>query len=138
MAVRRRNTRQREIILETIGRMERHVTAEDVYAEVSRTNPEIGKATVFRNMAVLAEEGHLLCIEVPDGPRRFEKKASNHYHAKCRICGKLLDVDMEYIPDLVDKVRDSHGFQFSGHDIIFTGICSSCSHKEEKDKEKQI
>ena len=130
----RRNTKQLSVILDTIKKMPRHCTAEDVYKEVRKENPSVGKATVFRNMNKMAEEGILLRIEVPGGASRYELIAPKHYHAKCMVCGSLFDVEMDYIPDLENKIKDAHGFVFSGHDIIFTGICSSCRKKQEEDK----
>ena len=53
----RRNTKQLSIILDTIKRMPRHFTAEEVYFEVKKDNPSVGQATVFRNMNKMAEEG---------------------------------------------------------------------------------
>ena len=130
----RRNTKQLSIILDTIKRMPRHFTAEDVYKEVKKENPSVGQATVFRNMNKMAEDGILLRIEVPGGASRYELITPKHYHAKCMVCGSLFDVEMDYIPDLENKIKDAHGFVFSGHDIIFTGICSSCRKKQEEDK----
>lgn len=129
----RRNTKQLSIILDTIKTMSRHFTAEEVYLEVKKENTGLGQATVFRNINKMAQEGILLKIEVPGGASRYELSAPKHYHAKCIKCGRLFDVEMDYIPDLENKVKDPHGFQFSGHDIIFTGICSSCREKQ-KDK----
>lgn len=130
----RRNTKQLSIILDTIKMMPRHFTADDVYEEVKKEYPGLGQATVFRNLNKMAEEGILLRIEVPGGASRYELSAPKHYHAKCMVCGSLFDVEMDYIPNLENKVKDAHGFVFSGHDIIFTGICSSCRKKQEEDK----
>ena len=130
----RRNTKQLSVILDTIKKMPRHFTVEDVYKEVRKENPSVGKATVFRNMNKMAEEGILLRIEVPGGASRYELSAPKHYHAKCMVCGNLFDVEMDYIPNLENKVKDAHGFVFSGHDIIFNGICSSCRKKQDEDK----
>ena len=113
--------------------MPRHFTAEEVYFEVKKDNPSVGQATVFRNMNKMAEEGILLRIEVPGGASRYEMIAPKHYHAKCMKCGNLFDVEMDYIPDLANRIKNANGFQFSGHDIIFTGICSSCSRKLEEE-----
>ena len=38
----------------------------------------------------------------------------------------MFDVDMEYRTDLEAQVRDPHGFLFTGHDIIFRGLCPAC------------
>ena len=131
MAIVRRNTKQLSFILDTIKMMPRHFTADDVYEEVKKEYPGLGQATVFRNLNKMAEEGILLRIEVPGGAREYELMAPKHYHAKCMKCGKLFDVEMDYMPNLEKKVKDAHGFQFSGHDIIFTGLCSSCIKKQD-------
>ena len=131
MAIVRRNTKQLSFILDTIKMMPRHFTADDVYEEVKKEYPGLGQATVFRNLNKMAEEGILLRIEVPGGAREYELMAPKHYHAKCMKCGKLFDIEMDYMPNLEKKVKDAHGFQFSGHDIIFTGLCSSCIKKQD-------
>ena len=131
MAIVRRNTKQLSFILDTIKMMPRHFTADDVYEEVKKEYPGLGQATVFRNLNKMAEEGILLRIEVPGGGRGYELRAPKHYHAKCMKCGKLFDIEMDYMPNLEKKVKDAHGFQFSGHDIIFTGLCSSCIKKQD-------
>lgn len=131
MATVRRNTKQLSFILDTIKMMPRHFTADDVYEEVKKEYPGLGQATVFRNLNKMAEEGILLRIEVPGGAREYELMAPKHYHAKCMKCGKLFDIEMDYMPNLEKKVKDAHGFQFSGHDIIFTGLCSSCIKKQD-------
>ena len=131
MATVRRNTKQLSFILDTIKMMPRHFTADDVYEEVKKEYPGLGQATVFRNLNKMAEEGILLRIGVPGGAREYELMAPKHYHAKCMKCGKLFDIEMDYMPNLEKKVKDAHGFQFSGHDIIFTGLCSSCIKKQD-------
>ena len=37
----------------------RHLSAEDIYDEIKRKNPKIGKATVYRNIECMAETGVL-------------------------------------------------------------------------------
>ena len=67
-------------------------------------------------------------IEVPNGPDRFDFMLKNHYHVKCIICKELFDVDMDVdaLPDLREKIRNTHGMQFLDYDILFKGICPSC------------
>ena len=45
-------------------------------------------------------------------------------------CGKVFDVEMDYIKDLEKQIKEAHGFQFSGHDLMFKGICPDCQKKE--------
>lgn len=125
----RRNTVQREIVLKAVRRLRTHVTADEVYSEVRSDFPTVGRGTVYRNLNVLAEEGKIRKIEVPGEADRFDFTVTEHYHVKCTVCKKLFDVDMESVPDLMDKIKDSHGMQFIRYDVMFTGVCPGCQKK---------
>ena len=103
-----------------------HPTADQVYAEVAAEHPNISRATVYRNLKQLAEAGEIGEVETPKGADHFDYQCHKHYHVRCIKCGNIFDVDMDYMPDLEKSIRNAHGFQFSGHDIIFKGICPRC------------
>lgn len=121
-----RNTIQSALVLETVNKLPGHVTADEVYEAIAREHPTISRATVYRNLNRLSQTGKIRRIEIPGGADRFEHWCHPHYHIKCEVCGRIFDVDMEYIPHLEKKIRDTHGFQLTGHDILFTGICPQC------------
>ena len=56
----RRNTAQKQIILDTLIRLGSHVSAGTIYRELQRTHPHIGRATVFRVLSDMAGDGSLL------------------------------------------------------------------------------
>ncbi|MGN1014150.1 MAG: Fur family transcriptional regulator [Butyricicoccus sp.] len=122
----RRNTIQCSLILETVNQLQHHATADEIYEIILRKYPNISRATVYRNLKRLAKTGQILKIEIPGGADCFEHICPRHYHVKCEQCGRLFDVDMEYIDDLEKKIRNTHGFEFTSHDIIFKGICPQC------------
>ena len=121
-----RNTIQSALVLETVNKLPGHVTADEIYEAIAKEHPTISRATVYRNLNRLSQTGKIRRIEIPGGADRFEHWCHPHYHIKCELCGRIFDVDMEYIPHLEDKIRDTHGFQLTGHDILFTGICPQC------------
>ena len=57
-----RNTLQRRLVLETVRRMRNHPTAEEIYLAIAAENPLISKATVYRNLKLLSEQGESLRI----------------------------------------------------------------------------
>lgn len=130
----RRNTIQKALILRTVCELKRHLTADEVYEFVKRDHPSIGKGTVYRNLAILTEEGAIRKVEVPDGSDRFDFTLKNHYHVRCVKCGEVFDVDMDEIPDLQKKIHDTHGMEFLTYDIFFKGICPECRAQEKEDK----
>ncbi len=128
----RRNTIQKELVYHAVNEMRRHVTADEVYEFVKKGYPTIGKGTVYRNLGILVEEGAIRKVEVPDGPDRFDFTLKNHYHVRCVRCGDVQDVDMDVIPDITERIHDTHGMEFLNYDIFFKGICKVCREKEEK------
>ena len=122
----KRNTIQCSLVLETVNKLQGHVTADEVYDAINREHPNISRATVYRNLKRLSQMGRIRRIEVPGGADRFERWCQKHYHVRCERCGRIFDVDMEVVTDLEQKIKDTHGFEFTGHDIIFTGICPQC------------
>ena len=123
----RRNTIQKALILRAVCELKRHLTADEVYEFVKRDHPSIGKGTVYRNLAILTEEGAIRKVEVPDGSDRFDFTLKNHYHVRCVKCGEVFDVDMDAIEDLRQRIKATHGFEFTGYDIIFKGFCPECN-----------
>ena len=121
-----RNTIQRALVLEAVRSLHNHPTSAHVYAAVRRTYPNISRATVYPNLGVLASRGDVLRVEVPNGADRYDFFNEPHYHAKCRVCGGIVDVDMPYEPDIASRIADAHGFAIEGHEIIFDGVCAAC------------
>lgn len=125
----RRNTIQKELVLKTVYELKRHLTADEVYEFIQKEHPTIGKGTVYRNLAILVQEGAVRKVEIPDGPDRFDFTLENHYHVRCVQCGNVYDVDMDEITDLKEKLHDTHGMEFLSYDIFFKGICRACREK---------
>lgn len=121
-----RNTIQRALVLEAVQSLHNHPTSADVYEVVRQKHPNISRATVYRNLGVLATRGDVLRVEVPNGADRYDFFNEPHYHAKCRVCGGITDVEMPYEYNLANKVSDAHGFTIEHHEIIFEGVCPHC------------
>lgn len=130
MAMERRNTIQRELVLNAVKCLRSHATAEEVYDQIRREHPSIGKATVYRNLNYLAEEGRIMRVQMPGAPDHFDHICDPHYHVRCEKCGRLFDVDMDLLTGLTDRVKDFHGIRFLGYDILFRGICHDCQKEE--------
>ena len=126
MASKLRNTIQRQIILEVVKKMHTHPTVEEVYTQVHIIHPTISKATIYRNLRLLAERGEIRQVSLPDEADRFDDRTGQHYHFKCKICGAISDVDVEYLAGVNEAVQQKYGFQVDEHDVVFKGICPLC------------
>lgn len=122
----KRHTIQRALVLKAVNTLQCHATVEEIYNLVVNEYPNISKVTVYRNLNQLAENGEIRKLEVPGDADRFDHLCYDHYHARCLRCGRVFDVDMDYIEDLEKRIKDARGFEFSGHDLMFKGVCPDC------------
>lgn len=121
-----RLTTQRQIILEELSKVTSHPTASELYDIVRKRLPRIGLGTVYRNLELMAENGMILKLEVGGTRKRFDATTDPHYHIRCSSCGKVDDIDVPVIKDLVDAACTSSSYQILGHHVEFTGICPTC------------
>lgn len=122
----KRNTIQRSLVFEAVNKLQCHATADEIYKTIVKEHPNVSRATVYRNLNLLSEMGDIHKIEIPGGSDRFDHLCHDHCHVKCEKCGRLFDVDMEYITGLEKNIKNDRGFAFTGYDILFRGICPDC------------
>jgi len=123
----KRNTIQKQLVMDAVSRMANHPTAEQVYMEVIRAHPTVSKATVYRNLAGLSAEGVVRRIQMPGGADRFDHRLTAHQHILCTRCGCFADVPFAQDTALDCAAAHATGFQCVTHDIIFCGVCPACA-----------
>lgn len=128
-----RNTIQKSLILSALQALD-HPTAEQVYAFVVQQNPQVSKGTVYRNLNALVSRGELRRVQLPAGADVYDLTCRPHYHIRCTGCGRVADVELDYLRDLVDRVGSSSGFLIEEHDIWFHGLCADCQKKNDGGK----
>lgn len=121
-----RLTTQRQIILEELSKVKTHPTASELYDMVRRRLPRIGLGTVYRNLELMAESGMILKIEVGGTQKRFDATTDEHYHIRCSACGKVDDIDVPVVKELVAQAAANSTYNILGHHVEFTGICTDC------------
>ncbi|MBR3751115.1 MAG: transcriptional repressor [Clostridia bacterium] len=119
----KRNTRQKQLVRSVFEKMYNHPTADMVCAEVAKADPTIGRATVYRLLNSLVEEGSAIKVPVHDGADRYDITVKPHDHAKCLQCGKVLDVSVE---GELPRVKDVD-FTVQGGAVLYYGLCRECS-----------
>lgn len=130
-----RNTIQRSLVISAVNSLACHPTAEQVYDWVQHRQPHVSRATIYRNLGNLAEEGEIRRILVPNAPDRFDFNCSAHYHILCKNCGRFEDVHLQYAFSADTAVSAETDWECTGHDIIFEGLCSECIKQRQKEKD---
>ena len=122
-----RLTTQRQIILEELGKVKSHPTANEVYDMVRRRLPRIGLGTVYRNLELMAENGIILKLEVGGTQKRFDACTDLHYHIRCIACGRVDDIELPVQQEINEIASRNTSYEVLSHHIEFLGTCEQCS-----------
>ena len=120
-----RNTIQKNLIRNAVIALD-HPTAEDVYQHLHAENPSISRATVYRNLNTMEQNGELRRVIVPDGADIFDKTTMQHYHVKCTCCGSVADISGFIFPPTSSAISD---YEITGHELVFLGRCPECKNE---------
>jgi Fur family peroxide stress response transcriptional regulator len=126
MQLHRRKSRQRERIYEAILSSKSHPTAQEVYGALKAELPSLSLGNVYRNIAILLEEGRLQAGEFGSGTVRYDAVTAGHYHFVCERCGAVSDLDMPADEGITAAARRLSPHRVSGHTVRFYGTCAGC------------
>ncbi|MCR4418887.1 MAG: Fur family transcriptional regulator [Clostridia bacterium] len=128
-------TPQRQVILEVLTEHpERHLSAEEIYNMVKEKYPEIGLATVYRTLELLADLDILQRMNFNDGRRRYElndEAVHHHHHLICLRCGRVMEFEDDLLETLEELIARNMDFQVLDHHLKFYGFCGDCRRKAE-------
>jgi Fur family ferric uptake transcriptional regulator len=120
-----RMTEQRKVILEELGKVKTHPTADEVYEMVRRRLPHISLGTVYRSLDVMSESGVIRKLDL--GPQmRFDADLSEHYHVRCVHCGRVSDLFIEPVAGLDELAKKATDYDIIGFHLEFIGVCPKC------------
>jgi len=121
-------TQQRQIIYNIVMQACNHPTAEQIYMMAKQVKPDIAIGTVYRNLGILSQSGHILHIPILDGPDRYDKTLTPHDHMTCTCCGAVVDAD---IGNLTKQLREASGLEITSYDLDLKGICPDCQRRDD-------
>lgn len=125
----KRNTIQKTLVLNAVNHLACHPTADDVYVLVAGEHPTISRATVYRNLSSLCNDGEIRHVEMPNAADRYDHNTYQHYHIECVKCGAFSDAPCEYNLQLDKAIEKQTGYTQIKHNLFVTGICSKCLQK---------
>lgn len=122
-------TDQRRDILEVIvTHRQRHFTAEELYEEVSEINPDLGLATVYRNLELFCQLDFIHRLDFDTDHRHYELLESrrHHHHMICLECDEIIEFNDKDLEDFERKLEEEYNFISVNHFIKFYGYCDRC------------
>jgi len=124
-----RITKQRQVILEELRKLNTHPSADEIYKVVRRRLPRISLGTVYRNLEVLSALGKIQKLELSGSLKRFDWNTKKHYHIRCVRCNRVDDAPIAPLNQLENDLYKATVFEIIGHNLEFIGLCPECSKK---------
>lgn len=125
-------TAQREQVAEVLFAAGGHLSVDDVWAALRRGGAQVGKATIYRTLDLLAESGMVVERDFGEGFRRYERVPGHphHEHLVCLRCGAVVEFQNERLERLKAIIADEHGFRHEHHRLEIYGVCRSCQQRD--------
>ena len=122
-------TEQRKIIArvmseskETYGESD-HPDVDELYTRVTKIDPKISIATVYRTVKLFEEAGILAKHDFKGGKARYEQISESHHDHLIDIkSGDIIEFVDEEIEKLQKKVADKYGYELVDHKLELYGV----------------
>ncbi|MBI3012822.1 MAG: transcriptional repressor [Elusimicrobia bacterium] len=122
-------TKQREEILDYLLKARKHVTPEEMYRDINRKDPALGRATVFRTLHLLEDSGFANSIHLANGRQAYEHKFArpHHDHMICVECSAVIEFSSATIERIQEQITKEHTFSPLWHRHEIFGRCKKCA-----------
>ena len=120
-------TDQRRIIAKVMGQSKElygesdHPDVDELYNRVSKIDPKISIATVYRTVKLFEEAGILVKHDFKAGKARYEIN-DDHNHLIDIKTGEIIEFVDNEIEELQKKIADKHGYELVDHKLELYGV----------------
>jgi len=122
-------TDQRRIIAKVISESKEeygesdHPDVDELYKRVSKIDPKISIATVYRTVKLFEESGILTKHEFKGGKARYEELNEGHHDHLIDIkTGEIIEFVDDEIEKLKKKIAEKYGYSLVDHKLELYGI----------------
>ena len=122
-------TEQRKIIAKIISESKSeygesdHPDVDELYNRVSKVDPKISIATVYRTVKLFEEAGILTKHDFKGGKARYEAMIESHHDHLIDIkTGEIIEFVDDEIEKLQKKVAEKYGYELVDHKLELYGV----------------
>lgn len=113
-----RLTGPRRVIMEVLSKAMDHPDAVELHRRVTKIDPGIAIATVYRTVHLFKEKGILESHTFADGRARYEPAAGQHHDHLIDVeTGDVVEFRSDEIERLQEEIARLHGFEIVSHKL---------------------
>lgn len=129
-----RKTPERYAILDAVYEAGDYFTMEDVVTKLAEKNFHVSRGTLFNTLRLFIEL-RLIIRHKFQNITRYEAcyATDSHCHQICTICGKVFELDIPEIADIIAKVK-LRRFRKDRYSLYVYGVCATCQHRSKQSK----
>ena len=117
-----RLTDQRKLVAQVLSESQNHPDVDELHKQVSKLDPKISIATVYRTVKLFEESGILAKHDFKGNKARYEQTSSEHHDHLIDInTGKITEFINEDIEKLQKKVAEKLGYKLVDHRLELYG-----------------
>ena len=120
-------TDQRKVIAQVISQSKKaygesdHPDVDELYSRVSKIDPKISIATVYRTVKLFEEAGILVKHDFKAGKARYEIN-DDHNHLIDIKTGEIIEFVDNDIEELQKKIAEKYGYELVDHKLELYGV----------------
>ena len=116
-------TGQRKIIASVMSEAEDHPDVDELYKRVTKVDPKISIATVYRTVKLFEEAGILAKHDFKGGKARYEEISESHHDHLIDVkSGEIIEFVDDEIEKLQKKVAEKYGYTLVDHKLELYGV----------------
>jgi len=121
-------TRSQNTVLKLLKKLNREISAQELYIELRKSQLSLGLATVYRALEALKLNGAIQARLLNSGETLYTVAQQDRHHVTCLQCGTSIPIQDDECPvhELEDQLRQSAKFEIFYHTLEFFGLCSPC------------
>ncbi len=123
-----KSTEARIALLDLLDKENNPLDVSTIIDSLKADGIQIDQATVYRILDILTQKGLINKLEFGEGKYRYEIQKSHHHHLICQECGRIEDVEGNFVDKLENEIKTKNGFLVKTHSLEFFGVCFRCQH----------
>lgn len=128
-----RRSAPRAAVLEALADLGCSVTAREIAGHLRARGGEVGVASIYRTLDLLASLGLARRVDAAEGVARYEPihpGGEHHHHLVCERCGLVKPFEDRGLEAAIQVLAERVDYAVAAHDVTLRGQCPSCAASE--------